>query len=119
MGLNSQIFLRQFDTKYNKIASAMIVDLKFLSLSQKRKHTFISTGMSSFEDIKNAVDIFKKSNCSFELMHTVSTYPLKTENLNLRMIETLRININVMWDIVGMNLELQSLMLRHLLEYLR
>ena len=89
--LNSQLFLRQFDTKYNKIASAMIVDLKFLSfVAEERKHTFISTGMSSFEDIKNAVDIFKKSNCSFELMHTVSTYPLKTENANLRMIETLK-----------------------------
>lgn len=93
--LNSQIFLRQFDTKYNKIASAMIVDTGFLSsVAEERKHTFISTGMSSFEDIEKAVDIFKKSNCSFELMHTVSTYPLKTENANLRMIETLKNRFN-------------------------
>ena len=46
--------------------------------------------MSTFAEIDAAVDIFSKSNCSFELMHTVSTYPMLDEDANLRVIETLR-----------------------------
>jgi len=46
--------------------------------------------MSSYEDIENAIQIFKKHQCPFELMHTVSTYPMKDEDANLRMIKTLR-----------------------------
>jgi N-acetylneuraminate synthase len=89
--LNSQIFLQQFNCKYNKVASAMIVDIKLLDMIAKEgKHTFISTGMTTYDDIQKAVDIFKKQNCSFELMHTVSTYPMKDENANLNMINSLR-----------------------------
>ena len=67
-------FLDQFKCKYQKIASAMIVDLNFLNEVAKRKiHTFISTGMSTEKDIDRAVEIFKKNSCSFELMHCVST----------------------------------------------
>ena len=89
--INSQKFLRQFNTKYNKVASAMIVYKELLKeIASEGKHTFISTGMTTFEDIQTAVDIFNEYNCSFELMHTVSTYPMKDEDANLRMIETLR-----------------------------
>ena len=39
----------------------MIVDKKFLEeVSKRKKHTFISTGMSTKRDIMDAVDIFKK-----------------------------------------------------------
>jgi len=43
------------------------------------------------------VEIFEKQNCSFELMHTVSTYPMKDSDANLKMIDTLknRFNCNV------------------------
>jgi len=89
--LNSQSFLRQFDCKYNKVASAMAVYDDLLKIiAEEGKHTFISTGMSTYNDIDKAVDIFKKAGCSFELMHTVSTYPMKEENANLNMIKTLR-----------------------------
>ena len=89
--LNSQKFLQQFDCKYNKIASAMIVYEDLLKMVAKEgKHTFISTGMTTYDDIQKAVDIFRAANCSFELMHTVSTYPMKTEDANLNMIKTLR-----------------------------
>jgi N-acetylneuraminate synthase len=89
--LNSQEFLKQFDCKYNKIASAMIVHEKLLQMvAEEKKYTFISTGMTTYEDIDKAVDIFQKENCPFELMHTVSTYPMKTEDANLNMINTLR-----------------------------
>lgn len=89
--LNSQLFLQQFDCKYNKIASAMIVYKDLLKMvADEGKHTFISTGMSSLEEISNAVKIFRESKCSFELMHTVSTYPMKEEDANLNLINTLR-----------------------------
>ena len=89
--LNSQKFLQKFDCKYNKIASAMIVYEDLLKMvAREGKHTFISTGMTTYDDIQKAVNIFRGENCSFELMYTVSTYPMKDENANLNMIETLR-----------------------------
>jgi N-acetylneuraminate synthase len=92
---SSQLFLRQFDCKYNKVASAMIVHTELLKLiSEEQKHTFISTGMSTFEDIDKAVEIFTDANCSFELMHTVSTYPMKDADANLKVIDTLRDKYN-------------------------
>ena len=94
--LKSQSFLSKFNCSYNKIASAMLVaeDLLHMVASEKR-HTFISTGMSTYEDIDNAVKIFKDKKCSFELMHTVSTYPMKEEDANLKMIHTLQERYNV------------------------
>jgi N-acetylneuraminate synthase len=89
--LESLDFLEKFNVKFHKIASAMIVDKNFLkAVAKTKKHTFISTGMSTEEDIKNAVDIFRNSNCSFELMHCVSTYPMKPEDANLRTITALK-----------------------------
>ncbi len=89
--LESQKFLRQFDLKYNKIASAMIVyeDLLKEAASEK-KHTFISTGMATLEQIDRAVDIFRNADCPFELMHCVSTYPMSDEDANLNCIKTLQ-----------------------------
>ncbi len=93
--LNSLTFLKKYNLKYNKIASAMIVDKKFLrEVAKEKKHTFISTGMSTMEDIENAVNIFKKEKCSFELMHCVSTYPMETEDANLNVINTLKEKFN-------------------------
>ena len=46
--------------------------------------------MSTYKDIDSAINIFKKNSCSFDLMHTVSTYPMKDENANLNLINTLR-----------------------------
>ena len=89
--LESQKFLRQFDCKYNKVASAMIVYEDLLrEIASEKKHTFISTGMSMTTDIDLAVGIFRDANCPFELMHCVSTYPMDDRDANLRRIKTLR-----------------------------
>ncbi len=89
--IESLKFLESYNLKYHKIASAMIVDHNFLNeVAKKNKHTFISTGMSTKGDIDNAVKIFKKYNCSFELMHCVSTYPMKIEDANLITINQLK-----------------------------
>ena len=92
---NSLKFLDRYNCKYNKIASAMIVDLEFLKeVAKRRKHTFISTGMSTESDILNAVKIFREENCSFELMHCVSTYPMEPEEANLLTINALKKKFN-------------------------
>jgi len=89
--LESMKFLRQFDSKYNKIASTMIVYEEFLEeVASEGKHTFISTGMSSVKDIDRAVEIFRDANCPFELMHCISIYPMVDEDANLSCIKTLR-----------------------------
>ena len=89
--VNSQDFLRQFDCKYNKIASAMIVHEDLLKMvAEEKKHSFISTGMTTYDDINKAIEIFKAASCPFELMHTVSTYPMRDEDANLNMIKSLR-----------------------------
>ena len=89
--IDSQIFLRQYDLKHNKVASAMLTHHQLLNtIAEEKKHTFVSTGMSTMEQIRDAVQIFKKNDCSFELQHSVSTYPMKTENANLRCIQTLK-----------------------------
>ena len=59
--IESLKFLENYDLKYHKIASAMIVDHKFLNaVAKTKKHTFISTGMSTKNDIENAVIFLKK-----------------------------------------------------------
>jgi N-acetylneuraminate synthase len=89
--LNSLDFLDKYNLKYHKIASAMITDKEFVeAVAKRKKHTFISTGMSTKEDIDYVVNVFKKNSCSFELMHCVSTYPLKNEMANMSTILELK-----------------------------
>ena len=75
---------------FHKIASPMNRHYELLELTAKTKtKTFISTGMSSLEEISKAVDIFRKNNCEFELMHCVSCYPMLEEEANLKCIKNL------------------------------
>ena len=46
--------------------------------------------MSNLKDIETAIKIFKKFKCKFTLLHCVSTYPCKEEDLNLNMIPVLK-----------------------------
>jgi N-acetylneuraminate synthase len=89
--IESQKFIKNFNCKFNKIASAMLTNYNLIKeVASEKKHTFISTGMHSLEEIDKVVDIFKKYECPFELMHTVSTYPMPGDQANLLMINTLR-----------------------------
>ena len=79
----------------------MIVDKSFLNeVAKRNKYTFISTGMSSVKDIDDAVKIFNDNKCDFELMHCVSTYPMKPKDANLITINSLKKNIIAMLVIV-------------------
>lgn len=89
--IESQLFLRKFNLKHNKIASAMLPCESFLKVvAEEKKYTFIATGMSNREMIDRAVKIFRDADCPFELMHCVSTYPMNEAHANLRRISTLR-----------------------------
>ncbi len=87
----SQEFLRKYDSKYNKIASAMATHLDLLeAVASEGKHTFISLGMCTYEECDQAVEIFRKHKCPFTLMHTVSEYPAPESSLNLLGMHDLR-----------------------------
>jgi len=89
--IESQKQMRKFKTKYNKVASAMLIHEELLkTIAEERKYTFISTGMSTMKQIENAVKIFKKFKCPFELMHSHSAYPMKLDEANLKLIQTLK-----------------------------
>ncbi len=82
--LPSQEFLRAYNCKYNKIASAMAIHSELLeAVAGEGKHTFISLGMCTYEECDRAVEIFRKHDCPFTLMHTVSEYPAPESSLNL------------------------------------
>ena len=89
--VGSQIQMRKFKSKYNKVASAMLVHNKLLkTIAEEKKYTFISTGMSTLKDIEKAVKIFRKFKCPFELMHSHSAYPMNPEEANLKLISVLK-----------------------------
>ncbi len=93
--LNSLKFLNNYNLEFNKIASAMIVYDDFLKeVAATGKKCFISTGMSNYEEIDNAVNIFSQKNCEFELMHCISTYPMRDEDANLLCIPDLKKRYN-------------------------
>lgn len=93
--IESQKFLKQYDFKYNKIASAMLTNIELLKeVASEKKYTFISTGMSTLDEIDFAVNLFRSYKCPFEIMHCNSTYPMKNEDANLKMINTLRERYN-------------------------
>ena len=88
--IDSQIFLRQYDLQHNKVASPMLTNKKLLQvIAEEHKPTFISTGMSTLDEIRTAVQIFRDNNCNFELQHSNSSYPMKDMEANLLCIQTL------------------------------
>ena len=68
--VDAQLFLRQYHLKYNKIASAMLTNMELLqTVAEEKKYTFVATGMSTYDEIDAAVEVFKKNNCPYELLH--------------------------------------------------
>jgi len=89
--LKSQEEMRRFSTPYNKVASAMATNIEFVQcVASEKKPTFLSTGMMTHDQIRAAVDIFASYCTPLVLMHTVSTYPAREQDLNLNCISSLR-----------------------------
>ncbi len=82
-------FIEQFNPPLYKTASASLTDFSLLEKHKKlNKPIIISTGMSTMEEIDNSISFMDKHNLL--LAHATSAYPCKNEELNLRMIDTLR-----------------------------
>ena len=89
--IDAQQFLQQFNCAFNKVASPMLGHIPLLKLiASEKKRTFISTGMSTLEEIDEVVNIFRDANCPFELMHCNSTYPMQEQDANLLCIPMLK-----------------------------
>jgi N-acetylneuraminate synthase len=96
--LDAQVFLQQFNCTFNKVASPMLGHIPLLKLiASEGKKTYVSTGMSTLDELDAVVKIFKDANCPFELMHCNSTYPMKEDDANLLCIPMLknRYGVNV------------------------
>jgi N-acetylneuraminate synthase len=82
--------LDQYDCPHQKVASAMITHSDFLrAVAERKKHTFISTGMSTIRIIEDAVDVFARHGTPYTLMHSTSAYPTPDEETNVQMVRIL------------------------------
>lgn len=82
-------FMEKFDTPAYKVPSASLTDHNLLKYVRKtNRPVIISTGMSTMQQIHKGVDVVGEDN--LVIMHCTSTYPCEPEELNLKMIETLR-----------------------------
>lgn len=82
-------FIEQFDPQIYKAASASLTDHNLLRKKiSTGKPVIISTGMSTLEEIKDAVSVTGRKNIL--IAHSTSSYPCKPEELNLRVIHTLK-----------------------------
>jgi N-acetylneuraminate synthase len=82
-------FMEQFDTPAYKIPSASLTDFGLIRRARATgKPLILSSGMSTMEQIWKGVESAGEDN--LVLMHCTSTYPCEPEELNLRMVQTLR-----------------------------
>ena len=86
-------FMEHFDIPCYKIASASLTDDNLLKYTlSKGKPILVSTGKSTMEEIRHAVKILGEDN--IVLYHCTSTYPSNADEMNLRVIETLKREFN-------------------------
>ena len=82
-------FLEAFDPVVYKIPSASLTDHDLLRHVRKTgRPVILSTGMSTMDEIQAAVDVLGTEDLL--ITHATSTYPCEPEELNLRMIQTLK-----------------------------
>ena len=86
-------FIDAFNPPAHKVPSALLTDHELLrAIKGKGRPVILSTGMSTMEEIREAVDILGMD--SLVICHTTSSYPCPPEELNLKMISTLKENFN-------------------------
>jgi N-acetylneuraminate synthase len=82
-------FMEGFDPPAYKIPSASLTDHNLLRhVRRTGKPVIMSTGMSTMQQIRESVNVIGTKD--LVIMHCTSTYPCEPEELNLRMIETMR-----------------------------
>jgi len=84
-------FLKSLGLKKIKVPSTALKEPKLLqALAENFDHVFASIGMSTIEEIKNAIKILSKTN--YTIMHCISIYPTPLEKANLAKINWLKQN---------------------------
>ncbi len=82
-------FMEAFDPVTYKVPSAALTDHGLMKkLHSTGRPIILSTGMSTIDQIRSSVKLLDQDN--LVICHTTSAYPCEPEELNLRMIETLR-----------------------------
>lgn len=79
---------------YIKIPSAKITDLRLVAEAAKRFPIVISTGMSNWYQVEQAVNTAKQLSRDVTVLHCTSTYPVIDEEVNLRTIKTIKDRFN-------------------------
>ena len=89
--LDSLDFVLSYDIPFIKIPSAMLTDLELLEkTAQSQKPIIISTGMSTLQEVDNAVNTILKHGKKPCILHSNSCYPAPIEDLNLSLIPFLK-----------------------------
>jgi len=106
--LPSLEFLMKYDVPFIKIPSAKITDKELVEQTAKAgKPLFISSGMSTIEEVDNAINIVEKHlSKNYVLFHCNSTYPAKLDELNMQMITTLKQRYNCLVGYSGHEYEI-------------
>jgi len=100
-------FLEQFNPVCHKIASAAVTDTEMLKhVAATKRPVILSTGMSTLDQIRAAVALLAPK--KLIITQATSTYPCKTDELNLRAIETLRQEFGVPVGYSGHEVGLQT-----------
>jgi len=78
-------FLEKMNVSIYKVASFEVVDIPLLKrIGQTNKPVIMSRGMASEEEIKLAIKTLKKAGCpNIIILHCISSYPAKPEEMNL------------------------------------
>lgn len=94
--IGSADFLFEIGVPAFKIASADVTNLPLIEhIAQKKKPMIMSTGMSTMEDIADAVATVRKYHDDLILLQCTSAYPCENDEIHLRVIETLRKTFDV------------------------
>lgn len=100
-------FIEQFEPVCYKAASASLTDIPLLhKMKSTGRPLIISTGMSTMEEIEQAVNALGTENLL--IAHSTSTYPCPIEELNLRMLQTLQAKFNCPIGYSGHEVGLQT-----------
>lgn len=101
--------ISQFEPPAYKLHSAAITDKSLIErICQEQVPILVSTGMSTMHEIRRAVNLIQSHGVPLALLHCTSTYPSKTEELNLWCIESLQAGFSVPVGYSGHEVGLQT-----------
>ena len=89
--IDSADFLEKLSVPAYKIASADVTNLPLIEhIAAKKKPVILSTGMSTIEEIDEAVETIEKYTNGLIILHCISAYPFDDQYANLNVIKTLK-----------------------------